>query len=343
MIKIDGCGKALPARVLHNSELELVLDTSNEWILDRTGIETRFIADNDEGSLSLAIDSSRSALDDAGFDGSHIDLIIVSTSTADRMVPSMACSIQREIGASGPAMDINAGCTGFVYAIAIASQMISGGIAGKALIIGTETLSRIVDWTDRSTCVLFGDGAGAVALSESDDGKGLISVYIDADGKGEECLKADGGGARMMAGLRGNIKDNGRGYAKILPFAEKSSVSAYPFVKMHGQEVFKFAVKRFSHTVKKLCEDAGIDRDSIDIIIPHQANKRIIDSASESLGIPSGKFFLNMNKYGNMAAASIPVALKEAVESGKVFQGSRVMMVGFGAGFTWGGAVFDWD
>lgn len=339
---IVACGKGLPRRALHNRELEGFLDTSHEWIVTRTGITERRVAGPDEDNLSLSLAACRAALERAGCVASDIDLLVVATTTADRMVPALACSLQGALGARGPALDVNAGCSGFLYAMAVANGFIGQGLAGRALLVGTETLTRIVDWRERSTCVLFGDGAGAAMFEPRGRGEGLISLRLGAQGSSDYCIKADGGGSRMMASLSGGLDGAAGRLSGTLPFLSGGWKDIYPFVCMEGSEVFRFAVGKICETLNDLCSGAGIDMEGIGLIVPHQANSRIVEAAARRLGLPQERFFMNIDRYANTSAASIPIALEEAEAAGALRGGDLVALVGFGAGLTWGGALLRW-
>jgi 3-oxoacyl-[acyl-carrier-protein] synthase-3 len=339
---ITACGKGLPRHILHNHELEGFLDTTHEWIVSRTGISERRVAGSDEDNLSLSLTACNAALGNAGYTASDIDLVVVATTTIDRMVPSLACSLQGALGATGPALDVNAGCSGFLYALTVANAFMRDGLGSRALVVGTETLTRIVDWRERSTCVLFGDGAGAAVLEPRGSDEGFISICLGAQGASDYCIKADGGGSRMMASLGGGLDGQAGSLYGSLPFLGGGWKDIYPFVTMEGSEVFRFAVSKICDTVLRLCADAGIERDRISLIVPHQANSRIVEAAARRLGLPLERFFLNIDRYANTSAASIPIALEEAMAEGAVKGGDLVALVGFGAGLTWGGALLRW-
>jgi 3-oxoacyl-[acyl-carrier-protein] synthase-3 len=318
------------------------LDATHEWIFSRTGIAERRVAGPEEDNISLSLGASREAIERAACRGEDVDLVIVATTTSDRMVPALACSVQKELGASGPAFDINAACCGFIYALAVAFHLMRGQMAKKALVIGTETLTRILDWTDRSTCVLFGDGAGAVLLEPCDTSKGILSVCMGACGDGDQLIHAAGGGARMMASLAGGLDGREDILRPFLPFLGHDWNAFYPFLQMDGKEVYKFAVRKLSETVENLCAEAGVDLDDIGLIVPHQANYRIIEAAASRLGLPLDRFYLNMDRFANTSAASVPIALEEALRSRRISKGDLVILVGFGAGLTWGGVLIRW-
>lgn len=323
-VGIIGIGTYVPEKVMTNKDLESMVETSHEWIVERTGIHERRIASPDMATSDLASKAAQRALDDAGITAEEIDLIIVATATPDMFFPSTACLVQANIKATNAAaFDLAAGCSGFVYGMVTGSQFIKAGLYKKVLVIGAETLSKILDWTDRNTCVLFGDGAGAAVLAETSAGYGILASQLGADGSGGDLLKLPAGGSRNPAS------------------AETVSQRMH-FVHMSGNEVFKFAVKVMGEAAVKALDDAGLSAVDVDCLIPHQANIRIIQSAAKRLKLPMDKVMVNVNKYGNTSAASIPIALEEAVHSGKIKQGDIVVLVGFGAGLTWASAVIKW-
>ncbi len=342
-ITVASCGSCLPKQVLSNRELERFLETTHEWIHSRTGINERRVAGAQEDNLYLSLEASREAMRRINCRGEDIDLTIVATTTGDRMVPALACSVQKELGARGPAFDINAACSGFTYAMVIALHLMRGGMSTRALIVGTETLTRIIDWTDRSTCVLFGDGAGAVILEPCDQGKGIISYSLGAWGEGDRLIFAEGGGSRMMASLGGNLNGGEECLNEYLPFLERDWNACNPFLQMDGREVYKFAVRKLCETIKDLCRQAKVELEEVGLIIPHQANIRIIQAAADRLGVPLERFHLNLDRFANTSAASIPIALEEAVRWGRISPGDLVILVGFGAGLTWGGVLIHWE
>ncbi len=321
---IVGTGSFLPDKVYDNKYFEKIIDTNDEWIVSRTGIKERRVADNGIATSDLATKAALSALKDAGKTPEEIDMIIVATITPDSAFPSTACIVQKNIGAfNACAFDLEAACTGFMYALTIAEQFIKTGFHKNILVIGAETLSTILDYTDRNTCVLFGDGAGAVVVSRVKEGNGIISSYLGADGRGGDLLMVPGGGSRMPATAQ--------------TFNDKMH-----FIKMDGREVFKFAIKIMGEAAEKALEVAGLAKEDIDFLIPHQANSRIIDAAARRLKISSDKVFINVEKYGNISAASIPVALDEANKMNLLREGNVVVLVGFGGGLTWGSCVLKW-
>lgn len=339
---IVSCGKGLPRHTLHNRDLESFLETTHEWIESRTGISERRVAGRDEDNLSLSIGASRAALEAGGYQASDIDLVVVASTTIDRLAPSIACSLQGALGATGPAFDLNAGCSGFIYALTVANGFMRDGLGSRALVVGTETLTRVADWRDRSTCVLFGDGAGAAVIEFCGPDEGMLAFELGAYGEGDKYLKADGGGARMMASLAGNLNGRAAGLTGFLPFLAGSWEEIDPYIRMDGKEVFRFAVSKMSETLRRLCDNAGIHPEEIDVIVPHQANMRIVEAAARRIGLPLERFFMNMEKYANTSAASIPIALEEALAAGAVKGGDLVALVGFGAGLTWAGTLIRW-
>ena len=323
-VGIVGIGTYVPDKIITNHDLEQMVDTSNEWIVERTGIRERHIAEPDMATSDLAVLAARKALADAGVSAEEINLIIVATATPDMFFPSVACIVQDQLGAvNAAAFDLGAGCTGFVYAVATGSQFIKSGLYKKVLVIGAENLSKVVDWTDRNTCVLFGDGAGAVVLSEVKAGYGILSIDLGSDGSGGEFLKIPAGGTRV-------------------PTTEQTVSDRQHYLYMNGSEVFKFAIKVMGEAAVKALDAAGLDHHSVNCLIPHQANIRIIQSAAKRLKLPMEKVMVNVDKYGNTSAASIPLALEEALKSCRIQQDDIVVLVGFGAGLTWGACVIKW-
>ncbi|MBP2664177.1 MAG: fabHA [Firmicutes bacterium] len=323
-VGIIGIGTYVPEKIMTNKDLESIVETSDEWIVDRTGIRERRIIAPDMATSDLASRAAQKALEDAGVTADEIDLIIVATATPDMSFPSTACLVQANIKAThAAAFDLAAGCSGFVYAMVTGSQFIKAGLYKKILVIGAESLSTILDWTDRNTCVLFGDGAGAAVLAETTPGYGILASQLGADGIGGDLLKLPAGGSRN-------------------PATAETVAQRMHFVHMSGNEVFKFAVKIMGEAAIKALKAAGLSAADVDCLIPHQANIRIIQSAAKRLKLPMDKVMVNVNKYGNTSAASIPIALEEAVHGGKIKQGDIVVLVGFGAGLTWASAVIKW-
>lgn len=321
---IVGWGKYVPENVLTNEDLAQMVDTSDEWIRSRTGIVERHIVDKDEATSDMAIKAARAALEVANFDPARLDLIIVSTCTPDHPIPATACLVQSALGASqAAAFDLNAACSGFIYGLDVAVNMVRSGGYDNVLVIGAEALSRWIDWTDRSTCVLFGDGAGAFLLQASDQPGGVMSVALGADGSGANLLIVPGGGTRN-------------------PPAWDSTRNGMCTLQMEGREVFRFATRIMGRVAKEAIEQAGLEIDDIELFIPHQANLRIIKTAARFLSLPMERVFVNVDRYGNTSSASVPIAVCEAVEEGYLRPGDHVVLVGFGAGLTWGATVIQW-
>jgi 3-oxoacyl-[acyl-carrier-protein] synthase-3 len=323
--RILGTGSYVPPKVVTNEDIEKLVDTSDEWIVSRTGIKERHIVDGDTASSDMAFEAAKQALDDAGLAASDMDQILVATVTPDRLFPSTACTLQEKLGVQGnSATDIGAACSGFVYGLAMAGGMISSGVLDRVLLVGVETLSKLVNWRDRGTCVLFGDGAGAAVLGPAEeDGAGILSVKMQSDGSAGSLLELPAGGSR-------------------LPSSHETVERGLHYIKMQGNEVFKYAVRAMEEMALVALSKAGKDVSEVDLLIPHQANLRIIHATAKRLGIPMEKVFVNVNRYGNTSAASIPLALDEAVKEGRVKDGDLVELVTFGAGFTWGAAVIRW-
>ena len=322
-IGILGTGSYLPEKILTNKDLEKIVDTNDEWITTRTGIKERRIAADDEATSDLSYNAALRAIEDSGIDKNEIDLIIIATSTPDYQMPSTAALVQNKLGIKAAGFDLEAACTGFVYGLITGYSFINAGIYKKVLVVGADVFSRILDWEDRGTCILFGDGAGAVVLGEVEDG-GYLGGDLQADGSGGSELIVPSSGSRM-------------------PLTQEVLDNKDQFVKMNGREIFKFAVKIFPETVDRSLEKANLKIDDIDLIIPHQANIRIIESISKRLNQPLEKFFVNLDKYGNTSAATIPIALDEASKQGRISKGDKVIMVGFGGGLTYGSCIIEWS
>ncbi|MDR7865400.1 MAG: beta-ketoacyl-ACP synthase III [Sporomusaceae bacterium] len=323
-VGILGLGTYVPERILTNKDLEKMVDTSDEWIVERTGIRERRIAAPDQATSDLATIAAERALAEAKTSPDEIELIIACTATPDMFFPSVACLVQANLRATGAAaFDLAAGCSGFMYGLATGAQFIKTGLYKKILVIGAETLSRIMDYTDRNTCVLFGDGAAAVVLGECQPGCGVIGINIGADGAGGDLLKLPAGGSR-------------------LPATAETVANRQHFVHMNGNEVFKWAVKAVGESAFKALESAGVDASQIDWLIPHQANIRIIQSAAKRLKMPMDKVIVNIDRYGNTSAASIGIALREAIDDGRIKEGDIIVAVGFGAGLTYASCVIKW-
>jgi 3-oxoacyl-[acyl-carrier-protein] synthase III len=316
-VTITGLGAYAPERVITNDELAQMVDTSDEWIVERTGIRERRIAADSQALSDLSLPAVRQALEQAGSDGTDIDLLIVATVTPDMMFPSTSALLADQLGAKdAAAYDLSAGCTGFMYALAQAYGMVASGLSRRALVVGGDVLSRILDWTDRSTVVLFGDGAGAVVLEPSEKA-GFLAFELGADGGGGEHLWLPGSGSRK--------------------FDEPDRL-----VKMNGREVFKFATRVLVSSAEAVLERCGAEVEDVDVYVPHQANVRIIDHATKKLGIPSERVVINVDRYGNTSSGSIPLALADAQTDGRLRPGSLVLMTGMGAGLTWGSALMRW-
>ncbi|MEK4665779.1 MAG: beta-ketoacyl-ACP synthase III [Paenibacillus sp.] len=323
-VGVIGTGKYVPEKILTNSDLEKMVDTNDEWIVSRTGIKERHIAAPDQATSDLAYEAAIKALESAGMTGSDLDLIIVATITPDSSFPSTACILQDRLGAKGAAaFDLSAACSGFVYGLASATSFIQSGMYNNALVIGADCLSRITDYTDRNTCVLFGDGAGAVVVGEVPEGRGFKAFDLGAEGAGGSLLQMEGGGSR-------------------LPASAETVENKKHYIYMNGREVFKFAVRVMGTATIEVLRKAGMERTDVDLFVPHQANIRIIQSAMQRLELPEEKVVVNVDKYANTSAASIPLALVEAAEEGRMKAGDTVLMVGFGGGLTWGASVLVW-
>ncbi len=315
--RITGTGSYLPAQILTNDDLARRVDTNDTWIRARTGIRERRIAAPDEQASDLALHASRAALAAAGLAPADVDLIVVATTTPDMIFPSTACILQDKLGAhGGPAFDVQAVCSGFVYALAVADRMVAGGMARNALVVGVEIYSRILDWNDRGTCVLFGDGAGAVVLVPSPT-PGILSAHLHADG-------------------------NQRGFLCVPGTVAEGKVTGTPFVHMDGQHVFKFAVRVLADVCNEALSANGLERKAIDWLVPHQANIRIIESTAKKLHLPMHKVVTTVDRHANTSAASIPLALDEAARDGRIRPGHHVMLAGVGGGFTWGSVLLVW-
>jgi 3-oxoacyl-[acyl-carrier-protein] synthase III len=321
---ISGWGMAVPDRILTNDELAEMVETSDEWIRDRTGIRERRIARDGQTSASLAVEASLQALKVANLKPSDLDLIICATSTPEHIFPATACLVQDRLGANrAGAFDLLAACSGFIFGLNMAAQSIRSGSIQNVLVIGTETLSRFVNWQDRNTCILFGDGAGAFVLQASEEPGGVLSAVMHSDGSGGDLLSLPAGGSKH-------------------PTSEATIHSGMHYISMDGKEVFRFATRVMAQATREALDAAGLDLDEIRWVIPHQANYRIIEAAARGLKLPMDRFVLNLDRYGNTSTASIPIAACEAVESGQVQPGDRIVLVGFGAGLTWGALVAEW-
>jgi 3-oxoacyl-[acyl-carrier-protein] synthase-3 len=322
--KITGTGMYVPDRVLTNRDLEHMVETSDEWIRERTGIRERRIAAPDQASSDLAVIAAQRALESAGLTPADVDQIVLATTTPDRYLPSCACTVQAKLGASNAAAyDVFAACTGFVYGLGIARGIIGTAQADTVLVIGVETLSRIVDYTDRNTCVLFGDGAGAAVLQPCAAGDGILAISMGSDGTLGEVLEIPAGGSGQPASAE-TVQARGH------------------FIKMRGRELFKIAVRAMEDSVRRTLETTGLTTDDIDLLVPHQANQRILDAVQQRLGIPAHKVIGNIERYGNTSSASIPISLDEVVREGRLKPGDHVGLVAFGGGATWGATLLRW-
>ena len=317
-----GTGKGVPARVMTNHDFAAIgIDTSHEWIVERTGIVERHIAGEHDSTCSMAAEASTAALARAGISAEELDVIVLSTATPDRLLPATAVDLQATLGATrAAAFDLSAACSGWLYGLTVAEGMIATGSAETALVIGAEKMSAIVNWKDRNTCVLFGDGAGATVLKRSTDGRGILSSFMRSDGTLAELLFRPSGGASI-------------------PMTEAILTEGSHFVKMAGREVFKAAVRSMAEAADRAFAEAGLTGEDIDLMIPHQANIRIIEATAKHANISMDKVFVNVDRYGNTSSASIPIALDEAIQAGRVREGSTVLLVAFGAGFTWASMI----
>ncbi|HUG00580.1 MAG TPA: beta-ketoacyl-ACP synthase III [Longimicrobiales bacterium] len=322
--EIAATGRYLPERVLTNEELERLVDTSDEWIRERTGIRERRIADADMGVAEMGARASRVAMEKAGVAPGEIDLILVTTATPDRLLPSTACDMQALLGAeNAAAMDLSAACTGFLYGLSTAEAHVTADRADLVLVVSTEKMSAIVDWTDRKTCVLFGDGAGAALVRRAENGRGILSSFNRADGRLADLLYRPAGGA-------------------VIPFDAAVLESGDHLLRMAGREVFKNAVRSMAEAANQALMRAGLTGKDIALMVPHQANIRIIEATARYADIPMDKVYVNVDRYGNMSSATVPIALDEAAEQGLIQAGDYVLLVAFGAGFTWGAMVIRW-
>jgi len=322
-ISITGIGAYAPDHVITNDDLSKLMDTSDEWIVERTGIRERRVAADDQALSDLALPAARDALEQAGLDAGTVDLIIVATVTPDMAFPSAGAIIADELGSpDAAAYDLSAGCTGFMYAVAQGYGMVAAGLARHALVVGGDVLSRILDWSDRGTAVLFGDGAGAVVIERVSEG-GFLGFELGADGSGGSALYLPAGGSRT-------------------PASAETVAERKHFVQMNGREVFKFATRVLVSSAEKVLAECGKTVDDVDVYIPHQANVRIIEHAAEKLGIPRERIVINVERYGNTSSGSIPLALAEAQADGRLRDGALVLMTGMGAGLTWGSGLIEW-
>lgn len=322
--RIVGSGSYVPKMVLTNFDLESMVNTSDEWIIERTGIRERRIAGKDEAASDLAYEASQRALKSSGIKAKDIDLIILATTTPDMVFPSTACLLQDRLNAKkAVAFDVSAACSGFIYSLSVADQFIKEGIYKTALVVGSEVLSRITDWNDRATCILFGDGAGAVVLQASPDRRGIISVHLHSDGALKDLLYIPGGGSRN-------------------PASKKTIEKGLHYIKMRGNETFKVAVRKLEEVALEAINSNNLKPSDIDLFIPHQANLRIIQAIAKRLNLSMDKVLVNIDRYGNTSAASIPIALDEAVSEGRLKEGDLILMEAFGGGLTWASALLRW-
>ena len=315
----------VPEKIMTNADLEKIVETSDEWIVERTGIKERRIAEDNQPMSDLALRAAKAALADAGVAAEDLDLIIVATLTSDRIIPSPACMIQNLLGAKhAAAFDLSAACSGFAYAASVAAQFIETGAYKKALVIGAETLSKYINWEDRNTCVLFGDGAGAAVLGQVEEGYGILSFDLGSDGSGGDAIQIPSSGS-------------------LMPVSKESIDQKLNLIHMNGRDVFKFAVKAMGKTVKNSLAKIDMPQEKIDWLVPHQANIRIIESAAKRLSMPMDKVIVNIHKYGNMSAACIPIALAEAAAAKRFKKGDIIALSGFGAGLTWASCIIRWS
>ena len=321
-VYLAGTGRAAPPKIVTNHDFSaLGIETSHEWIVERTGINERRIAGPGESTCTMAAEAARVAMQRANVNAGQLDVILLTTATPDRLLPATAVDVQAALGATrAAAFDLSAACSGFIYGLQVAEGLIAASSHETILVVSAEKMSAIVDWTDRSTCVLFGDGAGAAVLQRSKQGKGILSSFIRSDGTLAELLYRPGGGA-------------------TIPFTETVLSERSHFVKMAGREVFKHAVRSMSEAADRALDAARVTGNDIDLMIPHQANVRIIEATAKHANIPMDKVYVNVDRYGNTSSASIPIALDEALECGRIKEGSTVLLAAFGAGFTWGSAV----
>ena len=323
-IGIIGMGYYVPQKILTNFDLERIVNTSDEWIRTRTGIRERRIASEEEATSDLAVKAGLAALKDASVKPEEIDLLIVATLSPDMLFPATACIVQDKLGLKNAVtFDLGAACSGFIFAMSVAEQYLKNETYKTALVIGAEVFSRIVDWEDRNTCILFGDGAGAIVLQKDEDGYGIVSINIGSDGSGADLLKIPAGGSRLKT-------------------SQQTVSNKMHFIKMNGKEIYKFATNSVVATLKKELEKKNISSQNISLLIPHQANVRIIECIADKLSLSAKQVFVNLDKYGNTSAASIPIALCEAVEQRKLRRDDILIFIGFGAGLNWGSAIIKW-
>ncbi len=324
VVQLVGTGRYTPKKVLTNADLERMVDTTDQWIVERTGIRERRIASADETVAEMARQASEQVLSDAGLGVEDVDTIIVATASPDHLLPSQACDLQAALGASNAAtFDVTAACSGFIYALTVAEGMVLAGSATNVLVVGGERLSTITNYEDRATCILFGDGAGATLVRACSGERGILAGYLKTDGTLGYLLNRPGGGG-------------------VSPLSEQVLADRSHFLAMAGREVFKRAVRSMADACDQVLDRAGLTADDVDVLIPHQANLRIIESTAKHAGVPLEKVYVNIDRYGNTSAASIPIALDECVREGRIGPGSTVLMVAFGGGFTWGSMIVRW-
>lgn len=321
---ITGWGMAVPERVMTNHEIAELVDTNHDWIVSRTGIHERRIASEKESTATLATKAAFRALDRTELSPADLDLIIVATATPEHLFPATACLVQDSLGAiNAGAFDLSAACSGFIYGVSLASQSIQSGAIKNALVIGSETLSRFINWNDRGTCILFGDGAGAFVIQARDEPGGYLASVMRSDGSGGSLLSIPAGGSQK-------------------PASAETVHNLDHTIHMNGREVFRFATRVMADATREVCQRAGLKVDELSVIVPHQANSRIIQAAARGLDLPIDRFIMNLDKYGNTSSASIPIAACEAIEAGRIKPGDDVVFVGFGAGLTWGALALEW-
>ena len=323
---IIGVGSYLPERIMTNYDLEKIVDTSDEWISTRTGIKERRIAKENESTSDLAVKAAEKAIENANLDKKDIDAVIVATMSPDQPTPSTACMVQYKLGLSKniPSFDISAACSGFIYGLSVAYAYINSGLYKNILLIGAEKMSSVIDWTDRSTCVLFGDGAGATVVGRVEKDLGMLGFELGSDGKHADKLIVNAGGS-------------------VLPVSEETIDDRQQYVKMSGSDIFKFAVRKIPELAKVMMDRYDLSKEDLKLMIPHQANIRIIDAANKKLDFPKEKVMVNLDKYGNVSAASIPIAIDEAYREGKLSKNDKLLIIGFGGGLTWGASIIKWS
>lgn len=323
-VGITGMGSYAPPQVVTNADLEKLVDTTDEWITTRSGIKERHKAPDDMATSDLGLQAAKIALENAGVKPEEIELIIFATVSPDKILPSTACILQDKLGCvNAAAFDLMAGCTGFVYGLSVASQMVATGAYNKVLVVGADILTKLVDWEDRNTCVLFGDGGGAAVVEPVEEGYGILGHTIGAEGSGHIFIELPAG-------------------ATFMPATHQTIDDRMHYIKMQGREVFKFAVNIMNKATRDVVEKAGITLDDIDLVIPHQANIRIIEAAAKRLKLQNGRVFSNLHKFGNTSAGTIPLALVDAMAEGKIHKGDTIILVGFGAGLTYGAMLMKW-